>query len=210
MSRYFNESMVEDIYLDELNEDELAHFGVLGMKWGIRRYQNKDGSLTAAGKRKYKTSSDGKLVKRSRDEVKSYDKKVQSLKKATDEKKKKQKIRAKALAKNDINEMANNINYFTTEEIDNAVRRNQSITKLKNEQRTNALQAQQWMNTATSYLSSLKNAYKLVSSNEVQGFISQVNDKYGTNYPLFANSYDNYLVISGKKQSNNNQKGDKK
>lgn len=202
--------MVEDIYLDELNEDALAHFGVLGMKWGVRRYQNKDGSLTAAGKRKYKTSSDGKLVKRSRDEVKSYDKKVQSLKKATDEKKKKQKIRAKALAKNDINEMANNINYFTTEEIDNAVRRNQSITKLKNEQRTNALQAQQWMNTATSYLSSLQNAYKLVSSNEVQGFISQVNDKYGTNYPLFANSYDNYLVISGKKQSNNNQKGDKK
>ena len=28
----------------------LAHYGVLGMKWGVRRYQNKDGTLTAAGK----------------------------------------------------------------------------------------------------------------------------------------------------------------
>lgn len=34
----------------------LAHHGVLGQKWGIRRYQNKDGSLTEAGKKKYYSS----------------------------------------------------------------------------------------------------------------------------------------------------------
>lgn len=33
-------------------EEIIAHYGILRMKWGIRRYQNKDGSLTPAGKRR--------------------------------------------------------------------------------------------------------------------------------------------------------------
>ena len=32
--------------------NELTHHGILGMKWGVRRFQNKDGSLTAAGKKR--------------------------------------------------------------------------------------------------------------------------------------------------------------
>lgn len=33
--------------------DELIHSGVKGMKWGVRRYQNKDGTLTDTGKKRY-------------------------------------------------------------------------------------------------------------------------------------------------------------
>lgn len=35
----------------------ISHHGVLGQKWGVRRYQNPDGSLTAAGKKRYGTVS---------------------------------------------------------------------------------------------------------------------------------------------------------
>lgn len=42
--------------MDDYN-NELYHYGVKGMKWGVRRYQNKDGSLTPKGKKRYSDKS---------------------------------------------------------------------------------------------------------------------------------------------------------
>lgn len=56
-----------------MDKYELYHHGIKGMKWGVRRYQNKDGSLTAAGKKRQRGwSEDAKTADNiSRKSVKS-------------------------------------------------------------------------------------------------------------------------------------------
>lgn len=49
-------------------DDELSHAGVKGMRWGIRRYQNADGSLTDLGKKRY-SSEKKKLMDTARDDA---------------------------------------------------------------------------------------------------------------------------------------------
>lgn len=38
---------------------ELTHHGIKGQRWGVRRFQNQDGSLTAAGQKRYDSGSNG-------------------------------------------------------------------------------------------------------------------------------------------------------
>jgi hypothetical protein len=40
----------------------LAHYGIRGQRWGVRRYQNDDGSLTRLGQKRYNVNTDGTVM----------------------------------------------------------------------------------------------------------------------------------------------------
>lgn len=77
-------------YSTPVHPDEIYHHGILGQKWGVRRFQNSDGSLTDVGKKRYaqvdtalKPGKDGKASKaekiaRSSDDVVSTVKRARS------------------------------------------------------------------------------------------------------------------------------------
>ena len=67
------------IYLRPAYPNELYHHGIKGQKWGVRRFQNPDGTLTAAGMKRY-IKGDGKLTRKGK---KAY-KKDENLRKSID------------------------------------------------------------------------------------------------------------------------------
>lgn len=58
-----------------ISDEELYHHGIKGMRWGIRRYQNPDGSLTPAG-RKHLEQADIKWAKKKTDKITAHAKKA--------------------------------------------------------------------------------------------------------------------------------------
>lgn len=72
--------------------DELTHWGIKGMRWGIRRYQNKDGSLTPAGKKKLRAEQakvrEQEAINKKRKSVQASFDRLEARKKAAAEEKK--------------------------------------------------------------------------------------------------------------------------
>ena len=87
--------------------DELYHHGIKGMKWGVRRYQNPDGTLTQAGQKRYYGRAD--RIQKDIDSFKGHEngiytksgKQAMSSKEVSDSVKALENLRDKAKAKGD-------------------------------------------------------------------------------------------------------------
>jgi len=66
--------------MDYLEIRELYHHGIKGQRWGIRRFQNEDGSLTAEGMKRYDVAPSGSMSKQGKKlykkDIKEYKKEV--------------------------------------------------------------------------------------------------------------------------------------
>ena len=104
-----------------MNNLELTHWGIKGMKWGVRRYQNADGSLTEAGKRRQ-----AKI--RTKNLEKARAAKAQKKEEAETVEEKKQRV----LKSRSARELYNNADLFTTQELQNAYTRLQLEKNIAN------------------------------------------------------------------------------
>ena len=85
--------------------NELYHHGIKGQKWGIRRYQNSDGTLTAAGKARYGAHVENVSEKRLLNQMKKYRKSDSKAITAIDERwKKAENLAAKSKAGKKLDE----------------------------------------------------------------------------------------------------------
>lgn len=82
-----------------MHNEELKHYGIKGQKWGVRRFQNADGSLTGEGRKRY-ADVDLKDAKKKVDKGKDMVEGVTKAKKKVVEKQHEQKI------KKDLSEMS--------------------------------------------------------------------------------------------------------
>ena len=162
-----------------MNNTELLHTGVKGMKWGVRRYQNKDGSLTPLGKKRYakelaKLEAEKKRIHQQELTAKKI-KKLDDMRKDLDERK-------KALKPDDAPESAK-------QQKARSAPQKRKLSELSNEE----IQAKiDRMNLENKYKSLVQERIDAVSKKEVskgQQFVMEVLEKSGKNIATQATAW---------------------
>ena len=137
--------------------EELYHHGILGQKWGVRRFQNKDGSLTSSGRKRRGLSGTIKQIKKNYKRKKTLEK----ARKAREEKKKKEEEleKLKAEYRKSPKSLLDHQELFTDEEIKAANARFKLLNDTKAER----------LNSINRYVDTGKKIFDAVNSAAVIG-----------------------------------------
>jgi len=135
-----------------IQDGELYHHGVLGQKWGVRRFQNKDGSLTQAGKKRV-SRKQKKALEKAR---KAKQAKAEAAKKAKQEQAEFEANKKKALESGSAAEVSKYRGKLTNQELQ------QVVSRLNMEQRISELADKKEPTKVEKLTKKLNNANDLV------------------------------------------------
>lgn len=148
------------------DQDYLEHHGILGQKWGVRRYQNRDGSLTAEGRRHRGLKGDGPgdTIRKARravgNAVKKGRAKAAAAKAKVEEKRRTmaEKDKADAIAKGDAKRIMKYVPKMTDQELAQVKQRAANIAGLRNlapKEKSTMEKINEWAKTAGSISKSM-------------------------------------------------------
>lgn len=130
--------------------DELYHHGIKGQRWGIRRYQNEDGSLTALGKMRYGISEARNVLA---SKIKSVN-----------------ETRA-------LNYKRKHLNKMTQEELDTELKRQQTLTAINEEKRRQKFAKRDTERAKKIVSDILESGAKTITSKAFNALASKIFDK---------------------------------
>lgn len=157
-----------------MDSRELYHHGILGMKWGIRRYQNKDGTLTELGKKRQA-------------KIEAKEAKAEAKRKEEEAKVKKQieTARARLLKSTDASELYEHRDLLTTAEINERIDRINKEASLRSLTENKKKTTIDYMDRAIQWGKKVNDLSTTVNSSPIfQSLMKKLKDKYMPNEPF--------------------------